>query len=562
MGYKLAAGCAGARPVQGSAVLRFCFSTLALAATTAAGQNLLTNGDFEAIDEGGWEYFGENDGARGVYSEPTRPGSHSYLIELAGNGRWGESGIRQRVTLEAGAAYRLSFDIFDSCERNSKLGTRQIVRVGQQIAFARDLGDAPSGKGWIQRRIVFQARESEAEIEFVVRGSGGRREETTTAVDNVRLERIEGVQFASPLFRGRPLAPVFERRQLPIAVEFADPGWAGLQDFRRKASENPALAQWKTVWNPDRESFAETRGAVDPWVRQGIVPIVAVEIPATQVSEIAAGGRDDFFQTWAKDARIWGYPILLRFCPEMETNSDLNSKEFVSAWRRMHGFFEAEGASNVLWFWTPRTLNRTSKKFYPGDDFVDIVGCTIRGSWSDFEKNYKYHGNHFGSKAFAIADAEPDSAWLNQLYGAVVEDHPRLEFVCLSGPEATASSGFRKWFNSKMNQHRLAQAELPTIRAEITRRGGKARAKVTMLRGEQGPREFRIRVEFWQGEPAAAGSKRIGREHWVTLKPDEPRNLVEPWPKNVSGKIGVLIDLTVDPNFFAEVRAPRKFNED
>ncbi|MFT5465458.1 MAG: hypothetical protein ACI8UO_000553 [Verrucomicrobiales bacterium] len=543
-------------------MLRFCVVSLLLAAASALGQNLLTNGDFEAIDEGGWEYHGVNDGARGVYSEPTRPGSHSYLIELAGNSEWGESVIRQQVAVEPTATYRLKFDLFDNCERQSPTGVRQIVRVGDQTAFARDLGAAPAGRGWIQRQIVFEPRESEITIEFIVRGQGAMREETTTAIDNVRLEKIEDVEFAQPLFRGRPLAPVADRQRLPIAVELAEPGWGGLQRFQMDEARIPAIAQWKTEWNLDRDGFAETQGAVDPWVRQGIVPIVAARISAVSISEIAAGNHDDFFQSWAKEARIWGYPILLRLCPEMETVTGIDSKQFVFAWQRIHGLFKEEGARNVLWFWTPQTLNRSSKSFYPGSAFVDVVGCSVGASWSEFNQNYDYHSSQYGTKAFAVAEAEPNGAWLSQLFGGVVEDFPRLEFMCLSGVEPGTNAGFQKWFGSKMNPPRLAQAELPTIRAEVWRRGGSARVRLTMVDGKLTPRSFRVRVEFWNGTPAAAGSKRVGGEHWVTLEPGKSRDVKEPWPKSSSGKIGVLIDPTVDPEFFAEVRASRVFTED
>ena len=527
------------------------FSLLILAAPlTLSAQTLLTNGSFEAIDEGGWKYRGENDGARGVYSEPTRPGSHTFLLELAGRGDWGVSAIRQFASVEPGDAYRLSFDLYVSCERGSAIGDQHFVQVGDATAFARDLG-LNTEAGWIQRRIVFQPRDAELLIEIGVRGRNATREESTTVVDNVRLERVETLEFAEGLVRGRPIAPVLVRQQLPVALKLVEAGWGGLQRYQMSEAPSPAMAALDVIWDLANEQFNHTRAAVNPWVQQGIMPLVTAQIPLAETESILAGDHDARFQAWATEARLWGYPIVLRPWPEMNAGESVEPKPFIQAWRRVHGVFDAAEATNVLWMWSPTDLSHKSEKFYPGDDAVDIVGCSFdpSGGVEAFASLYAFHGKHFKNKAFAIADTRADPAWLDALFAQAPIEWPRLEFVTLTDANPAVNPTLRKWLDSDLIQPRLAQAEPPTLGAVVTRKGRSARAKVIFADNPLAPRVIRVRVEFWDGEPAAAGSSRVGREHVVTLDRGESRDFKQGWPRNSTGKIHVRIDATVDSAF-------------
>lgn len=53
---------------------------------------------------------------------------------------------------------------------------------------------------------------------------------------------------------------------------------------------------------------------------------------------------------------------------------------FVKLWRYMFDYFAKKGVKNLIWVWTSQTKDNA---FYPGDDYVDIVGRDLYGSSSN-----------------------------------------------------------------------------------------------------------------------------------------------------------------------------------
>ncbi len=47
---------------------------------------------------------------------------------------------------------------------------------------------------------------------------------------------------------------------------------------------------------------------------------------------------------------------------------------YKALWRMMYDYFEAEGLNNLIWVWTTQTKDHD---FYPGDEYVDIIGRDI-----------------------------------------------------------------------------------------------------------------------------------------------------------------------------------------
>jgi mannan endo-1,4-beta-mannosidase len=47
---------------------------------------------------------------------------------------------------------------------------------------------------------------------------------------------------------------------------------------------------------------------------------------------------------------------------------------YVALWRYMFDYFQEQGLNNLIWVWTTQTKDNA---FYPGDDYVDIVGRDI-----------------------------------------------------------------------------------------------------------------------------------------------------------------------------------------
>ncbi|MDG2112547.1 MAG: glycosyl hydrolase, partial [Actinomycetota bacterium] len=107
--------------------------------------------------------------------------------------------------------------------------------------------------------------------------------------------------------------------------------------------------------------------------------------PAYALSTIAEGHHDDTIRAWASDAADWGRPIALRFAHEMngywypwaESANGNDEGDYVAAWQHTYDLFIEEGATNVIWVWSPN-LSQPSltplAQLWPGEAYVDWVG--------------------------------------------------------------------------------------------------------------------------------------------------------------------------------------------
>lgn len=97
---------------------------------------------------------------------------------------------------------------------------------------------------------------------------------------------------------------------------------------------------------------------------------------------IASGNCDELLTNIGKNLAKFGKPLFLRFAWEMNTPSmsweiaktGSSNQDFIDAWKRMHSIIYSEGATNVLWIFSPDVANIHYQDFYPGDGFVDWVG--------------------------------------------------------------------------------------------------------------------------------------------------------------------------------------------
>ncbi len=98
---------------------------------------------------------------------------------------------------------------------------------------------------------------------------------------------------------------------------------------------------------------------------------------------IAEGQFDAYIDKWAQDARKFGAPFMLRLGHEMNDPyrypwGPQNNKpeDFIAAWQHIFKRFEAAGAHNVIWLWSPHPAYKGYNDFYPGHKFVDWIGVT------------------------------------------------------------------------------------------------------------------------------------------------------------------------------------------
>eukprot|EP00727_Mastigamoeba_balamuthi_P005664 m51a1_g1717 hypothetical protein (323) ;mRNA; r:49175-50271 len=107
---------------------------------------------------------------------------------------------------------------------------------------------------------------------------------------------------------------------------------------------------------------------------------------------IADGAHDAAWRKIAAAARFWKYPFFLSFAPWMNEDGAFpwasDRGLFVAAWHRVWGIFNASGAGNANWVWSPSALEEPmAAELYPGDAYVDWVGAEAVNrphSWRTF----------------------------------------------------------------------------------------------------------------------------------------------------------------------------------
>jgi hypothetical protein len=113
----------------------------------------------------------------------------------------------------------------------------------------------------------------------------------------------------------------------------------------------------------------------------GAIPLVTMGLTSgVTMQEVAEGKQDTQIRTWAKAAKAFGYPFMLR--PWREMNGAWYSwgrdPHYVDAWRHFHEVVVEEGATNVTWAWIVNTIwsdpASDPTPYYPGDQYVDWVG--------------------------------------------------------------------------------------------------------------------------------------------------------------------------------------------
>lgn len=102
--------------------------------------------------------------------------------------------------------------------------------------------------------------------------------------------------------------------------------------------------------------------------------------PAVMES-LRAGALDDYIYRWADEIGEWGRRTFIRFAHEF--NGDwypwtpacgTSPTAYVSAWRHVHEIFADRDVANVEWIWAPVVADGPFSDWYPGDEYVDVLG--------------------------------------------------------------------------------------------------------------------------------------------------------------------------------------------
>jgi hypothetical protein len=99
------------------------------------------------------------------------------------------------------------------------------------------------------------------------------------------------------------------------------------------------------------------------------------------IAAIAAGKYDKYIDSYAKQVKTFGHPVVLSFGHEMNgtwsTWSEPFTKPatFVAAWRHIVNRFKTDKVKNVIWAWDiSHTGKLKVKSWWPGSAYVNWVG--------------------------------------------------------------------------------------------------------------------------------------------------------------------------------------------
>ncbi len=187
----------------------------------------------------------------------------------------------------------------------------------------------------------------------------------------------------------------------------------------------------------------------------------AIEEQNDKTLEILSGKHDDFLKEYADNFKKHENPILLRINNEM--NGDWVSyctlhlgKDpdlFIAAYRYIHDFFDKEGVNNVLYVFNPNEKSFPDFSFnkylayYPGDEYVDIVGLTAYNTgtyyegevWRSFDEAYRPLYDDYNERfdqPFMITEFSSSSIggdkveWFRDMFEAI-NNYPKISIAVL-----------------------------------------------------------------------------------------------------------------------------------
>ena len=198
---------------------------------------------------------------------------------------------------------------------------------------------------------------------------------------------------------------------------------------------------------------------LEQWdLANGRTPLVTWEPWGVTLDAIINGSQDTIIRARANGLKALGSNVFLRFAHEMNGNwypwsgaqNGNSASKYVSAWRHVHDVFASQGATNVVWVWTPNHENVPSstwnafQNYYPGDTYVDWVGADgynfgTTQSWSSwrsfvtvFDAFYNTYAARKPIMIAEVASAEKGgkkSTWIAAMWNAVMTRYPSIAAV-------------------------------------------------------------------------------------------------------------------------------------
>lgn len=183
------------------------------------------------------------------------------------------------------------------------------------------------------------------------------------------------------------------------AATYYAPARATTAAVTAAAGGHPRILEYYQGWEKDFSAadadLSYQQGALpmltwEPWGK-----VRTADQPAYSLKRIASGAYDPYVIRFARQVKAAGQPLVLRFAHEMNGDwypwavgrSGNAPGDYVRAWRHVHDLFQAVGATDVIWVWSPNVLRGTHgvplQPLYPGDAYVDWIGVDGYGFGED-----------------------------------------------------------------------------------------------------------------------------------------------------------------------------------
>jgi len=172
--------------------------------------------------------------------------------------------------------------------------------------------------------------------------------------------------------------------------------------------------------------------------------------PSFGYDQIINGSKDKYIEQFAKDAKSYGYPIILAPFDEMNLNEEAwgyginknTSQKFKTVWIHIHNIFTTNEASNIkfaITFNNESTPNINGNKmndYYPGDNYVDYIGidgfnfANNRQTFSQIFDNAITEASTLGKPMYILSTASEEVAdkatWITDGLGTTIYKYPNI----------------------------------------------------------------------------------------------------------------------------------------
>jgi hypothetical protein len=208
---------------------------------------------------------------------------------------------------------------------------------------------------------------------------------------------------ASSPIAGTQLPGAESKRRIALGMSMDpnrfDTSSASIEGIKTKTGRYPALWSVWSTWGDDNTSLFPLRGTFKTYLlaHPNITPVIVWQptdggsppSPAYRNTQVIAGKFDGYITKWAKAAKAYGRPIILRFA--QEANGSWNpwgpgaftntAETYIKMWKHVYKIFHKAdvAATNVKFLWSPYQPCGSAdcvpySAIWVGDKFADYIG--------------------------------------------------------------------------------------------------------------------------------------------------------------------------------------------